>query len=131
MTRAEAEKLRQAIVDVSENIPNETAVDVPYLFPVWQSGVEYGVGDRLRYRLTLYTCVQEHVSQDDWTPDVTQALWKRTSDPTEEWPEWIQPLGSEDAYHLGDKVSHNDKHWVSAADNNVWEPGVYGWEEAK
>ena len=22
----------------------------------------------------------------------------------------------------GDKVSHNGKHWVSAVDNNVWEP---------
>ena len=24
---------------------------------------------------------------------------------------------------------HNDKIWVSIVDNNVWEPGVYGWEE--
>jgi hypothetical protein len=29
----------------------------------------------------------------------------------------------------GDKVSHNDKHWESQVDNNVWEPGVYGWVE--
>jgi hypothetical protein len=28
------------------------------------------------------------------------------------------------------KVSHNDKHWVSDYDNNVWEPGVFGWTEA-
>ena len=20
-------------------------------------------------------------------------------------------------------------HWISIVDNNVWEPGVYGWEE--
>lgn len=31
----------------------------------------------------------------------------------------------EDAF----KVAHNGKHWVSTAANNVWEPGVYGWEE--
>lgn len=30
----------------------------------------------------------------------------------------------------GDKVSHNDKHWISDVDSNVWEPGVYGWTEA-
>lgn len=34
-----------------------------------------------------------------------------------------------DAYMAGDKVTHNDKHWVSDVDNNVWEPSVYGWSE--
>ena len=29
------------------------------------------------------------------------------------------------------KVSHNGKHWISNADGNVWEPGVYGWTEAE
>ena len=33
------------------------------------------------------------------------------------------------AYSMGDKVSHNSKHWKSTVNNNVWEPGVYGWEE--
>ena len=41
-----------------------------------------------------------------------------------------QPTGAQDAYAKGAKVSHNGKHWVSTADNNVWEPGVYGWDEA-
>jgi len=41
----------------------------------------------------------------------------------------VQPIGAQDAYPLGAKVSHDGKHWVSAAANNVWEPGVYGWEE--
>lgn len=27
------------------------------------------------------------------------------------------------------QVSHNGKHWISSVDNNVWEPGVYGWTE--
>jgi len=29
----------------------------------------------------------------------------------------------------GDKCSHGGKNWVSAADANTWEPGVYGWDE--
>ena len=62
-------------------------------------------------------------------PPVTPALWAVTSDPAEEWPEWSQPLGAHDAYQKGDKVSHNGKHWISTADGNVWEPGVYGWTE--
>ena len=52
-----------------------------------------------------------------------------TSDPADKWPEWSQPLGAHDAYSKGDQVSHNGKHWISTADANVWEPGVYGWEE--
>ena len=46
-----------------------------------------------------------------------------------EWPEWIQPVGAQDAYNTGAQVSHNNLHWISIADNNVWEPGVYGWNE--
>jgi hypothetical protein len=29
----------------------------------------------------------------------------------------------------GDKVLWDGKVWVSAIDNNVWMPGVYGWTE--
>lgn len=39
-------------------------------------------------------------------------------------------IGAHDAYALGAKVSHKEKHWTSTVANNVWEPGVYGWEEA-
>ena len=46
-----------------------------------------------------------------------------------EWPEWIQPVGTQDAYNTDDQVSHSNKHWVSTVDANVWEPGVYGWDE--
>ena len=37
--------------------------------------------------------------------------------------------GAHDAYHLGDKVSYNGKHYICTADANVYAPGVYGWEE--
>lgn len=35
----------------------------------------------------------------------------------------------QNSYSLGAKVSHKEKHWTSTVANNVWEPGVYGWEE--
>ena len=79
----------------------------------------------------LYKCVQEHTSQADWTPDVAVSLWSKTSDPAEEYPEWSQPIGSHDAYNTGDKVTYNKKHWISTCDNNVWQPGVYGWNEVE
>ena len=41
---------------------------------------------------------------------------------------WEQPE-STNPYMKGDKVTHAGRTWVSTIDNNVWEPGVYGWEE--
>ena len=87
--------------------------------------------ERRRHGETLYKCIIAHTSQSDWTPDVAVSLWVRANDPGEEWPEWVQPTGASDAYAKGAKVSHNERHWISDVDNNVWEPGVYGWGEAQ
>ncbi len=122
-----AQKIANSIILATSYLDDEQAETVTNLFPVWESGVEYIVGDRRQYNELLYRCVQAHTSQDDWTPDKTPALWVRTS--TEEWPEWIQPQGAHDAYNIGDKVSHLDKHWISTVDANIWEPSVYGWDE--
>ena len=53
----------------------------------------------------------------------------RIADPAQEWPEWVQPTGSTDAYAKGAKVIHNGSKWTSDVDANTWEPGVYGWTE--
>ena len=127
ITAARARELRQLIMKAAESLTDEDALNGVELFPAWQTATSYAVGDRCAYQETLYKCVQAHTSQDDWTPDVTPALWVMVS--LDEWPEWVQPTGAQDAYQLGDQVSHNEKHWLSIVDDNVWEPGVYGWEE--
>lgn len=110
-------------------LPDEEAETVTALFPDWEDGKAYAVGDRVQYGGLLYRCVQAHISQANWTPDATKALWTRTS--TDEWPEWIQPTGAQDAYNTGDKVTYNGEHWICVIDANVWEPGVYGWNLAE
>ena len=129
MNKSEAMRLRDAIVLGSESLPDEIAATVPDLFPRWEDDTDYAVGDRVDYNDLLWKCIMAHHSQSDWTPDVAVSLWVRADDPGEEWPEWRQPVGAQDAYMSGDKVSHNDKHWISDVDSNVWEPGVYGWTE--
>ena len=42
---------------------------------------------------------------------------------------WVMPTGAHDAYQTGDRVTHNNKTWVSTHADNVWEPGVSGWGE--
>lgn len=125
MTREEAKAYRRRIEAAAAAQTDEAALESVDLFPAWKEGISVQTGERYRYEGKLYRVVQAHVTQYDWTPDATPALFTEVS--VESWPEWKQPIGSEDAYKAGDKVSHNDKHWVSDVDGNVWEPGVYGW----
>lgn len=118
-----------ALDEVLPILTDEQAEGVIDAFPMWAAGIAYAVGYRVRYDGVLYKCVQAHTSQSDWTPDATPALWTRIGDPGDEWPEWVQPTGAQDAYAMGAKVSHNGAHWESTCDANVWEPGVYGWDE--
>lgn len=112
----------------SGDIDPITAGEHSELFAEWRTGVGYTAGNVRRYGEKLYKCIQAHTSQEDWTPDISVSLWRNIADPTEEWPEWSQPIGAADAYQLHDKVNYMGKHWISTTDNNVWEPGVYGWE---
>lgn len=127
MTRMQARQYRQHLDSVVQDLSDEAALDVIDLFLPWRSGESYAVGDRRQYHDKLYRCEQAHTSQSDWTPDTTPALWTEVS--VEEWPEWVQPTGAQDAYRIGDKVSHNGKHWVCTLDYCTYEPGVYGWDE--
>jgi hypothetical protein len=122
--------LRQLIERMAAELPDTDALEAQELFPKW-SIKHYAVDDRVRYGETLYKCLTEHDAQEDWTPDTAPSLWVRVDDPTVEFPEWIQPVGSTDVYNQGAKVSHNEKHWTSDIDGNVWEPGVYGWTEVE
>ena len=196
-----AEQLRRALQLFTATLPEEQALEIATVYPVWQATKSYAVGDIVSYGVNqvgdpqLYKVVQAHTSQADWTPDSVPALydafgiddsgyplWAQPSgahdayqagdivnyngtlyqslidgnvwspdvypagwevygespdpgpgpdpdpDPTD-YPEWVQPTGAHDAYTMGATVSHNGKHWVSTANANVWEPGVYGWEE--
>ena len=130
MTRAEAEAIVAALVKLRESATDEQALSVPVLYPAWRSGVNYVTGQRVLHGGVLYKVLQDHTSQDDWTPDAAPSLFARVLIPdATAIPEWEQP-DSTNPYMSGDKVSHNGSTWVSTIDNNVWEPGVYGWETA-
>jgi len=128
MNRMTAIKYRKQIEQAAASIPDQDALSVPELFPHWRKDMEVVVDDRICYADKLYRVVQAHTTQTGWEPDITPALFAEIAKPGE-IPEWKQPTGAQDAYAKGDKVRHNDKVWQSNTDNNVWEPGVYGWDE--
>ena len=126
----EAAKVIRAAMDAAAAaLTDDEALTAAALYPAWSAQDTYDAGERVRFDGTLYKCVQPHAAQPDWTPTAAPSLWTKvlTSDTGEPLP-WEQP-DSTNPYMKGDKVTHGGKTWVSTIDNNVWEPGVYGWEE--
>lgn len=130
MKREHAYKLREMMHKAAVSLPDEDALEAVELFPAWAADHAYALDERIRYGEKLYRCVQAHTSQADWIPPETPALWTEVAKPGE-IPVWRQPTGVQDAYSKGDRVHYPDADgpvYVSIVDNNVWEPGVYGWE---
>lgn len=125
-----ARKLRPYIEKAAISLDDEDALEAPQLFPNWSAEAElYHIGDRVRDEGILYKCLQQHTPQSGWHPTVAPSLWAKVLIPDDNViPEWEQP-DSTNPYMTGDKVTHNNKTWESTIDNNVWEPGVYGWTE--
>ena len=129
MTRQEAKAFIESLVKLRNLATDEMSLQVPNLYPTWKVDVAYAVGDRVLYGGILYKVITAHTSQATWTPTDAPSLFAKVLIPDDNViPEWEQP-DSTNAYKAGDKVTHNGKTWISTVDNNVWEPGAYGWEE--
>ena len=110
-------------------VDDSTALRMREFYPLWEAGQDYTAGFRLRYGGLLYKVLQSHTSQETWAPDAAPSLFAKVLIPDENViPEWEQP-DSTNGYAKGDKVTHKGKTWVSDVDNNLWEPGIYGWIE--
>lgn len=113
----------------------EKIMSVATVFPAYKVGQVYKAKDIFSYGENavgdpqLYQVLQDHTASEEWTPDTAVSLYKKVGVTEDGYPEWVQPLGASDAYNTGDIVSHNGVLYESAADGNVWEPGVYGWVE--
>ena len=118
------------------NLSDEQALQVPLMFPKWQVGKAYAVGERVLYLGVLYKVIQAHTSQAGWEPDIAPSLFAKNLIVKDEEgeqvdiPEWVQP-DSTNPYMIGDKVKFEGKVYQSLIDNNVWSPSAYpeGWEE--
>ena len=129
MTLEEAKAIIDALVTLRNSATDEQALKASALYPKWKVGTDYQKDERVLYNDILYKVLTDHTSQADWTPDAAPSLFAKVLIPDKNViPEWEQPE-STNPYSKGDKVTHNGKTWRSTIDGNVWEPGVYGWEE--
>lgn len=112
------------------------AIEVAEFYPGWSGeGVEYKVGDRVRYSgedYNLYKVLQDHISQEVWNPEDAPSLFAALA--VGDVVKWFQPDNT-NPFMKNDKVVHNGKEWISLVDNNIWEPGIEGtemvWKEIK
>ena len=94
-------------------------------------------------RESLYALAREHAApQYNYEAEI-EAIWAAIrelqqaqeegggAEPTDEWPEYVQPTGAHDAYQVGDKITWNGKHYICVLANCVWSPDAYpaGWEK--
>lgn len=114
---------------MAQDLTDAQALSVKVIYPVWEPDVVYSANFKIVYNDILYRTLKAHTSRAAQTPDVAASLYTKVLIPDPDIiPEWEQPE-STNPYGEGDRVTHNGKTWVSECDNNVWEPGDYGWSE--
>lgn len=114
----------------------EMMLEIPSVYPAYAVGKAYKTKDVFSYGTNavgdpqLYQVLQDHTSAAEWTSDTAVSLYKAIGVTEDGYPEWVQPLGSTDAYNTGDIVSYNGTLYISTIDANVWSPEAYpaGWE---
>lgn len=98
-------------------------------FHDWHPLINYAYGSICKNGNKLYRCISPHISQEGLLPESNSQYWLQIVDLDEEWPDWCFPCNKQNLYPLKAKVYHNNKYWQSIVDNNIWEPGINGWEE--
>lgn len=110
-------------------IDDTTIMEHTELFPEWNEHWTGKSGSIVRLGEILYRAIHDVGAGQNTNPAETPAMWTCLGEAGAEFPTWSQPIGVHDAYAQGDKVTFEDKHYVSEIDGNVWQPGVYGWAE--
>lgn len=86
------------------------------------AGEQVDVGTLRIYDGVTYECIQTHVTQSDWTPDSTPALWKVYEEPagTDEWAAGV-------TYKVGDIVTYEGNTYKCLQAHtsiSTWYPSV-------
>lgn len=68
-------QMMYAVRAMTVTLTDEQALHCIDLFDEWKTNTKYIVGDRKKYQSKLYKCINEHTSQDSWSPDKTPSLW--------------------------------------------------------
>jgi hypothetical protein len=107
---------------------------LPWVRPTGSSDA-YDVGDVVTHEVAGRDVIiwQSNISANTTEPG-TDGTFDRWWAPLDEAPvpgpqPWQQPLpGVWPAYSIGAQVTHKGTVWMCTFEQNVWEPGVFGWD---
>lgn len=123
LTKKQAEETYKIILKSLEDISNDEALYVHFIFPTWESNINYKEKDKINYNDNTYEVIQEHISSLAKNPEEAVDLYRKiTSTKPLEW--------EEKTYHVNDKVKYGDYIFKSLINNNIWSPESFpdAWE---
>ena len=127
---------KQVIIETS--VTEQELNSIKTIFPQWMAGEQVWAkdGDKpadiCQYGEQLYRCIQSHITQADWTPDITSNLWGKIS-VGEEYQEWYPDIYL--VIQTGEKVQWQGVVYECINPTFAWiEPGTadsgFGWKLA-
>lgn len=125
-TRQEALELRRALQLLSTMLPEENALEMPSVYPVWTAGKKYKKDVILSYGENsvgdpqLYKTLKTHKAER--TPDTDTDNYVPMGISSSGYPVWVQPLSNKDAYDKGDIVDRDGTLYQSNKNNNRDDP---------
>ena len=124
MTRQEAQALRQLIEQAAQGLTDDAALKGIRLHPVWEAGVVYDEGYRVRYDGRLFKVRQAHTSQLDRTPTDAASLWTEVCESHSGTLEDAIPYSGNMALENGKYYVQNEGFYLCVRDtvNPVYNP---------
>ena len=121
-----AREVRRALQLLSTVLPEENALEVASVYPVWTAGEKYKKDVILSYGENsvgdpqLYKTLKTHKAEN--TPDTDTENYKPMGISSSGYPVWVQPLSNKDAYDKGDVVDREGTLYESNKNNNRDDP---------
>ena len=121
----QSEEFLNQLKTLSAMISEEDAKDVPLIFPKWNHGEHYKVGDRVYFAEEVMECIKEHTAHRDGNPIDLHKFWRYIKVYTR-----IESWYPDNNYARDDLVSYENKLWKSLVDGNNFIPvDSQGWVE--
>ena len=115
LTKKQAEDTYKIILKCLKNVSDDEALYIHFIFPTWESNINYVEKDKINYKGDTYEVIQEHTSSLAKNPEEALELYRKiiSTEPLE----W-----EEKTYRLGDKVKYGNHIFESLLNNNIRSP---------
>ena len=123
-----AEQLRKAIQKYADTLPDEEALEIATIYPLWKAGTKYKKDSVVSYGVNSVNDPQQYrvlkTHKAEITPDVDTDNYLAFGVGSTGYPVWIEPTGNEDSYDKGDIVEYNGTLYISEKNNDTVESGA-------